>query len=313
MRLFKGLVSNHVELSTRSYSAILGTSPSKGARSPLLWNATYRALGVDCAMLPLDISAESLPTLIKVLRSDKRYVGGACAMPHKALLVSLLDDVESEAKTIGAVNCIHRTSDGLLRGANTDGLGFLSTLARSEGLRHDSRVVILGAGAAGRAVAVYLSRITSKLCVVNRTRRRAEDLANVCRDAFPLYYPIATSVLNSCSLLVNCTSLGQKILAPTDSLAMNTSVLTALSPSEDPAANKAESSLLINTLPRNCLVYDIVYQPSETALLKLAKERGLRTINGLQMNLEQAVIAFTRTHGETLPVDAVRDEMRKVS
>ena len=99
---------------TKYYAAIIGESPSKGAKSPILWNAAFKDLGIDAVMHPFDVTSDNLPGLVDSLRQDKAYIGGAVTMPYKVDLVDLLDEIEPEAQSIGAINCIYRQDDKLV-------------------------------------------------------------------------------------------------------------------------------------------------------------------------------------------------------
>lgn len=274
-RLFPNLLDNDVRLTTGDYAAILGLSPSKGARSPTLWNAAFAAGGVDARMLPFDVSADKLGAVVAALRGDPRYIGGAVTMPHKQAMVELLDRVEPEARDIGAVNAIYRDGTRLV-GTNTDGAGALAELERLAGGRLGGRrVVLLGLGGAGLAVAAYLARRVTRLTLLNRAGEKAENFARRL-DVGYAPWPVDKALLSSADLLVNCTSIGH---ATGD---------VAVSPLG------ARTDELLAAMPAGSIVYDIIYQPAETLLLARARARGLTTGNGLGMNLEQAVIAFAR-------------------
>lgn len=117
-----------VDLSaTDKYTAILGATPSYGARSPLLWNAVFVELGISARMYPMDVNADKLAAVIRLLRQDERFIGGSVAVPYKSTIMSHLDEIEEEAKIIGAVNCIYRCGEHLI-GGNTDGEGAVRSL-----------------------------------------------------------------------------------------------------------------------------------------------------------------------------------------
>lgn len=307
---------------TRRFAAILGESPSRGARSPLLWNAAFRALRVSGAMHPFDVRRENLPAVIEALRDDERYIGGAVAVPYKQELVSLVDEVEPEARTIGAVNCIYRRGRSLV-GANTDGAGMLSVLEAElgHGFLSGKNAVVLGAGGAGRAVATYVAAALGRggrLVLANRTTSRCVGLADQlspCTKVEVSGLPAALDALADADLLVNCTSVGFEAVRTDSAGAYTLRPYTPLAevdaslrvPAGDQAARRymiaAHDAVLRNlrgtfeTLARiheRAVVCDIVYQPLQTALLSTAACFSLRTIGGLEMNLEQAVIAFEK-------------------
>ncbi|WP_420402490.1 shikimate dehydrogenase family protein [Nisaea sp.] len=284
-------LDNDPTISTAKYAAILGLTPSKGARSPLLWNAAFKAGEIDAAMVPMDVTPENLAGLVAALKADKRYVGGAVAVPHKQEIAKLLDRLEPEAERIGAVNAIYRDGDALV-GANTDGAGALSQIADALPDLGGRKAVLIGLGGAGIAVAAYLAGAVKELVVANRTETKAKEAAIRLGDnvsSAPL--PLTGELLSDCGVLVNCTTAGYQ---------------------DGPAGTPlgAEADTLLDALPSDALVYDIIYQPLETELLSRAAQRGLKTRNGLGMNLDQAVIAFQKANPGALSIDRVRDAMR---
>ena len=294
---FADLIDNTVEIKTERYAAILGLAPSKGARSPLLWNAAFKEAGIDAEMLPLDVTEANLPALVAALKADPRYVGGAVAMPHKQGLVTLLDRLEPEAERIGAVNAIWRDGDALV-GANTDGAGALSQLQETIGDLGRRRTLLVGLGGAGLAVAAYLASEVSELALANRDRSKAVAAAarlnqgGAGAEVKVADLPLSIATATNVDLLVNCTSVGMTGGAPGTAF--------------DPTAEA-----VIAALPSQAFVYDIVYQPRETPLLALAKARHLRTLDGLGMNLDQAVIAFEKANPKALKRERIRATMRE--
>lgn len=282
-------IDNAVSITTARFAAILGATPSKGARSPVLWNAAFAAAGIDAVMHPLDVSDDNLAAVVAALKADPRFVGGAVTMPHKQATVGLLDRVEPEAERIGAVNALYRDGDALV-GANTDGAGALSQIQELVGGAEalaKRRALVIGLGGGGLAVAAYLAGRTASLTLANRTRSTAEAAARKL-GAEATGFPVPRPVIEATDLLVNATSIGHAAGQPGSPV-----------PEADLAA-----------LPAGAAVYDIVYQPRETELLKLAQARGLAGRDGLGMNLDQAVIAFEKACPGALGTDALRDTMR---
>ncbi len=289
---FAALIDNTVEIKTERYAAILGLAPSKGARSPLLWNAAFQEAGIDAEMLPLDVTEGNLSALLAALKADPRYIGGAVAVPHKQGLVPLLDRLEPEAERIGAVNAIWRDGDDLV-GANTDGAGALSQLQEALGDLGRRRTLLVGLGGAGLAVAAYLAPEVGELALANRDRSKTEAAAaRLGDDVKVAELPLSIATATNVDLLVNCTSVGMTGGAPGTAF--------------DPTAEA-----VIAALPTQAFVYDIVYQPRETPLLKLARARHLRTLDGLGMNLDQAVIAFEKANPKALKREDLRSVMRE--
>ena len=208
---FPGPIGNPVTIATGRYAAILGATPSKGARSPTLWNAAFKAAGIDAVMHPMDVTAADLPAVVAALKADPRFVGGAVAVPHKQALVGLLDRIEPEAQRIGAVNAIYRDGDALV-GANTDGAGALSQIEELVGGAHalqTRRALVVGLGGAGLAVAAFLAGRVTELTVANRTRATADAVATKL-GAMTADFPVGADVLSKIDLVVNATTIGHK-------------------------------------------------------------------------------------------------------
>ncbi|MBM3602075.1 MAG: shikimate dehydrogenase [Alphaproteobacteria bacterium] len=294
-QLFPGLIDNPVQLTTGRYAAILGLSPSKGARSPVLWNAAFEAAHIDARMVPMDVGVGRLGDLVSALKSDPRFLGGAITMPHKQAMLALVDRVEDEAGRIGAINALYRDGARLV-GANTDGAGALAELERLTGGLAGLRAVVMGLGGAGVAVAAYLAGRVGRLTLVNRTMSKAVDFARRLGPGVgSAPWPVTAALLAEADVLVNCTSVGH---ATTDVTA------SPLGP---------ESSHALAALHGRAVVYDIIYQPAETTLMAQARARGLVTDNGLGMNLEQAVIAFGKACPEAISSGALdRAALRRV-
>ena len=108
------LSGNEIKIPDRNnYSVILGLNPSKGARSPKLWNAAYSSFSIDSEMIPIDVTEENFKDLLSILDEDPAFSGGAIAAPHKESAAGhLIDNLTKEAKSIGAINCLYRNSNG---------------------------------------------------------------------------------------------------------------------------------------------------------------------------------------------------------
>ena len=309
------LTGNRPELGqTGRYAAILGEQPSKGARSPALWNAVFGAEGLDLRFHPLDVTREALPALVAALKADGRFVGGSVTMPHKPDIVPLLDEVEPLAERIGAVNALYR-KDGKLVGANTDGAAALTSLLASLG---DSSVgrrkaVLIGVGGAGTAVACYLADALGpdgRLVLANRTLEKAEALAARIGGGIEVVgVPPDTASLSGADIVINCTSVG---FATPENEGAPQNFLTALGPLADRADNTAATNKCLAATKPDAMVFDIIYQPAKTALLTLAEGCGRRTLNGLGMNLEQAVIAFGQAIADGPSAERVRHIMARI-
>ncbi len=325
---------------TDYYAGIIGESPSKGARSPILWNAVFAEIGASCLMHPMDVEKNNLEKVIDAFREDRRFIGGAVAVPYKEALVPLLDDIEEEAQTIGAVNCVYKVA-GRLKGANTDGAGAIKSLKSfmaPEPLSGKD-MLVMGMGGAGKSVAAYAAKAagrSGRVILANRTVRRAEVYAERL-DAYTrsetAKWPVSDKILRDVDILINCTSVGYQAVRSDGPGVFTLHPYCPLGPIDDsirvqPGADerrryfeKAMTAVVHNIagsleafqcLKKNPTVFDIIYQPSKTTLLHLAECHGLPIKNGLDMNLEQAVIAFRKAVEPTEMANMSAREIRRI-
>ena len=264
------------------FSVIIGHNPSKGARSPLLWNKVYKAEKKNIAMLPLDVKSERLEELISCLQENHKCLGGAIAVPHKEAMYDLLQSkCAPEIKEIGAINCFFRDIKDQTKsfsGTNTDGEGSLDPILKLLKEQKNLTICLLGYGGAGKAIAAYLIKNmkgSQKLKIFNRT-----EIKKSLSDPKVLFLSTKSlsDYIDSFDLIINATTVGTK-----ESL------------SESPIAIELFSKIKSSTL-----IYDINYDPPETRLMKIAEKQGLKAINGLRMNLIQAVLAYKYTNNTSL-------------
>ena len=341
MNSLNSLIENkNIQLDkTKYFSAIIGESPSKGAKSPTLWNEAFKRINFPAFMHPIDILPKNLGKLIKTLRLDNRFIGGAVTMPYKIDILKLLDHVDDNAKVIGAVNCIYRDNDGGLIGTNTDGAGALWSLKSFYGDLTGAKVLLLGAGGAALAVATYISKSLGKkgkLFISNRSKKKLLILKkklskNACGVDL-LSWPPPIEKAKEVDVIINCTSIGFENLKKDKKGIYSLKLFTPLgdinntirvSESDNPLKNyayKAAKDISKNIIQttrflskcNNTMVFDIIYQPNITYLLYLSDLLGLKTLSGKEMNLEQAVIAFDKTTSAKGLRNSDQDEVREL-
>ncbi len=303
-----------------SYAAILGESPSKGAKSPSLWNAAFNDLDLPAVMHPMDVRPARLAEAVQSLREDDRFLGGAVTMPYKMSIIPYLDGVDSQVETIGSVNCIYRDEKKLI-GSNTDGAGALWSLEKDIGAPLSGKnVLVLGTGGAGAAVASYLASAVGpegRIVLANRSSDSRDKLAKRLSVKYHIEtadWPVNHKRIGSPDVIVNCSTLGFETLKEDDEGMYSLKFYTPLGPyiddfrvnigenTERRYFRKASEAIKINfdhsfdflASMTNPFVFDIIYQPKQTVLLFLASLLGYRTLNGETMNLAQAVIAFDK-------------------
>lgn len=207
-------------------------------------------------------------------------------IPHKEAIIDYMDEVSAEARFIGAVNTV-RVHAGRTIGHNTDGAGFLQPLRRLALPLSDMSVCMIGAGGAARAIAMALLQSGCPgLVIANRTYARGQRLGRALQDHFPradvhaVPYEQAADVARSSTLIVNATALG---------------------------LHRQDPPLLPDTCLRaGQVVYDIVYRPLQTPLLKAAQRRGATIVPGIEMLIGQGAEAFRIWTGLPFPVQAIR-------
>lgn len=264
---------------TGERAACVVGDPVEHSLSPVIhgyWLATHGIAGrYDRRHVP----PERFPDFFRTLR-DEGYVGANVTVPHKEMAARLVDRLDRSAEGIGAVNTVW-FEDNLLVGANSDAYGFVAHLDQAVPNWRDSvrTILIVGAGGAARAVLHGLSLVPDTvISIANRTRERADRLASESKGtAKGFALSDIEALIAEADLIVNTTTVG----------------MTGGATVEWPVARA----------PETAIVYDIVYAPNVTPLLRTANARGLRTVGGLGMLLHQAVLGFEKWFGVTPKVD----------
>jgi shikimate dehydrogenase len=251
---------------TKPRAACLIGWPAAHSRSPLIHHYWLRSLAIEGGYTIEAIPPEGFAEFVQHL-SGHGFVGANVTLPHKerALALSVPD---ARARAVGAANTLWY-DDGELRSTNTDIEGFVANLdASARGWDATGDALVLGAGGSSRAVVFGLmERGIKRVHLANRTMERARALADQFGSSVQaIGWGAINEVLPRAGLLANTTSLGMRGQPPLE--------------------------LDIGLLPSNAIVADLVYVPLETALLKAARERGLKTADGLGMLLHQAVRGF---------------------
>ena len=253
--------------------------------SPVFQQAALDFCGVDAEYRAYPVAPEEVGEFVAGLRQPG-VLGINVTVPHKEAVIPFLDEIDDWATEAGAVNTIVNRQ-GRLTGHNTDGYGFLRALREGAGFEPKGRTtLILGAGGAARGVVLALAREgVGYLTIANRTPERAESLAQLARgrgitaQAIPLSGADLAEAAASAELIVNCTTIGMTH-GPGD----------------------ADSPLPRQAIPVTALVYDLVYNPLETRLLREAAQTGAATLGGIQMLVYQGAASFELWHEQPAPV-----------
>lgn len=248
-------------------------NPIAHSLSPLMHNTAFARSGVNAVLLPLKV--RTLDDLLTLLR-ELPMSGCAVTMPLKQEILPHLDWADPLVKRIGACNTLRVTVDGKLYGYNTDVAGVVRPLEKRLPLK-GARVAVLGAGGAARAAVFGLVESGAEVFIVNRTHESAVKLARAAK----------------------AKALKQELLGKHEFDAIINSTPCGMTGSQQ-ALPLAEDQLNAR------LVFDMVYNPLQTPLLKLASKRGLATITGLEMFVQQGVRQFEIWTGKTPPADAMR-------
>ena len=254
--------------------ALIG-DPVAQSPSPAMHRAAFMATGVELDYVAERVTLEELPGAFDRLR--EQHIGLNVTIPLKEAVVPLLDEVHDDAAQTGSVNTVV-FAEGLAVGESTDGAGFMAALART-GAPSPSRAMILGAGGAARAVGAALLGAGANVTIAARDPERAAAVAHDLEaSGIPLEAQALAPVLAAADLLVNATPLGQRSPLP---------VGVELHP--------------------GLTVFDLVYRPRVTRLLAAARVVGCRTVEGVEMLVEQGARSFEIWTGVRAPTEAMRD------
>jgi len=309
-------------------ASVIGQRPSTYSKSPAMWNAAMRELGLEGAYLPFDVPASGLRALLAVLRDTPAWWGGSVTVPHKKAVWDLLDDVDASAYAAGAVNTIVRTDTGRLVGANTDGAGLVFALLDGGDepplidTLHGALVLAIGGGGAARAAVAALAPLlgTGEVLINTRTPARARNLAERVASLGGRGRAVQDrdldALLPAVDVVINASTVGQagiwkqgdgwtmleaySPLAPADApVITGTSEDAIRSAWREQAAAGVEANLQcsmarVQRLQRHAVVVDMVYAPAETVLLRHARAAGHRATNGRRMLIGQAAEALVR-------------------
>lgn len=245
--------------------------PVLHSRSPAIHRGLIGMLKVDAEYLCKPVKQEELQEFLSKMRAGE-WDGCNVTMPHKGAVIPYLDWVEKGAARCGAVNTICN-KNGKLYGYSTDGVGFCRMAAQAGVRVKGKAVLLLGAGGAAKSVAWALAQAgVNKLFCANRTVEKAEELCELrpaVMEAAPFDRETLCRLAGQSDILINATSLGM-----------------------GGVTGQFEDFGFVAALPEQAAVFDLIYHPAETELLRRARERGLTARNGLGMLLHQAILAL---------------------
>jgi len=261
----------HINANTSLYT-VMG-DPVSHSLSPVMHNHAFSHIGYNAVYLACRV--RKIGTALDAMRS-LNIKGASITIPHKVRVMDFLDEIDPMAAKSGAVNTIVNR-DGRLIGFNTDVIGAVRALKEKTDIR-DKEIAVLGAGGTARAIGYGILEAGGRIRIYNRSKKRGGKLALKLHSAFS---PINDLKTTSCRIIINTTPVGMVPLI------------------EDTLIKK-------ESLEKEMLVMDAVYNPIETRLLKEARKAGCNTINGVSMFVYQGAAQFELWTGHAAPVDIMK-------
>ncbi len=295
------------------------------AKTAVMWNEAYKTFNLEVSNAMVIGDPDFSKEVLEVFRKDSKYLGGGAGVGFKDEVIKYLDELDEMAKAIGSVNFILKTPEGKLRGYNTDGLGYASSLEEmfkenAESIK-GKKGLILGAGGTGNAVAFALAQSGMKLMILNRTVQKAQDLAEKINKYFGQNLAefggedkIAAEAMKA-DAVINVSTKGAA-----GAFADYSALAPAGFPanSENIAKNLAEASKVLGSIPKNAILSDIVLTEKGTPFLRSAREKGFKVLDGVPMVVKQGVEAFWILHSadlekQNITKDQIAEVMKKAA
>ena len=274
------------------HTKVLGVlgHPITHSLSPVMHNAAIEALNIDYVYVPFHVLPEDLEQAVRGLRALS-IAGVNVTIPHKEQIIEHLDGVGESAARIRSVNTVINCN-GRLKGETTDGPGFLRSAEAAWGKFDGANVLILGAGGSAKAVAFALADAGCRIVIANRTTQRGVALAQALTEVFgdgrstavPLLSEELPDQVRGADVLVNTSSVG-------------------MHPDVDGIPLSPE------LLRRDLLVYDLIYNPAKTRLVREAEARGAHAVTGLKMLVYQGALSFEMWTGVEAPIEVMENAL----
>ncbi len=277
------------------------------AKTPIMWNAVYAAFELPHSQAMFVSQAKHLPEILDGLRRDRDYRGGGFGVGFKDQAAAYLDKVDDMARKIGAVNVVVKSSDGLLVGYNTDGIGYAESLAeffmKKGQYLAGKKVVLIGSGGTANAIAFALALRKMNVVILNRTVEKAQLLAKrinvhfgfsddesvkfgaeseISKEVIDADVVLNVSTKGACGHLEKYLPLASATLPATK---------------ENIAENYRLSLEVFEKIPKHALISDVILSDGDTAFVAIAKEKKFQTLNGVPMVINQGVEAMWLVHG----------------
>ncbi len=287
----QGQARRLTELSGATRVVAVFGHPVEHSLSPAMHNAAFGALGLNWVYVACDVPPQRVGAAVAAIKA-LGLVGANVTIPHKAAVVPFLDEHDDTVRHLAAANTICYV-DGRLVGYNTDGLGFLRSLQERGEQVAGRTVSIIGSGGACRAVAYALAHAGApEVCIIARRPHKAHEVADLVASSgarrptvVDLHGPEAPEAVRRAEIIVDSTSHG-------------------MYPQAD-----VPPVILADWLQGHQVVCDLTYNPRETTLLRAARQRGARVVDGTGMLVHQGAIAFEHWVGQPAPVAVMRSAL----
>lgn len=272
-----------MNISAKTKICMVIGNPIQHSLSPKMHNAAFEALGIDkdFVFVASLVKSRDLSNFVKGARA-MNIRGISCTIPHKTEIIKYLDEVDEVAQKIGSVNTVVN-NNGVLKGYNTDWLGVINPLKKMTSLDKKA-VALIGAGGAARAIAYAVTQAGAKLTIYNRFLDQAEQLAK--RFGGQAFSSDNLGKVKDADIIFNATPIGMHPLKD-----------------KTPVPNKL--------IGKNQIVFDVVYNPFETKLLREAKNKKARIIHGAEMFIMQGAAQFELYTGMKAPVRVMRKALEE--
>ena len=265
-------MADHLKLTVHTKLICIIGHPIEHSLSPLMHNALFEDLKLDYAYLAFDVHSNNLKAAFEGIRALK-IEGANITIPHKQEALKYMDELDPLVKEIGALNTVKNENHKLI-GRNTDALGAKKALNDANFDLRGKKVILMGAGGAARAICHVIKEEIDELMIINRTINNAKRLATELEKdsrlkikSFELRNPSIVNLVQSADILINTTSIGMY-------------------------PDFTKSPLPKQALDEHLSVFDVIYNPLETQLLKDASDKGCKTLGGLDMLINQGALAF---------------------
>jgi len=263
--------------------------PIEHSMSPIMHNAALEDLGLDYKYIAFNVPPNKLKDSILGLKA-LNVKGINVTIPHKENVIKFLDEVDQVAQKIGAINTI-KNENGLLKGKNTDAEGARTALLKAGCEIIGKKLLLLGAGGAARAICYTLSREVNEIIILNRTENKAKVLADELKrrtnskvEGKKYSKTIIKEEIKDTDILINATSIGM-------------------------VPNIINTPISKEILHSGLFVFDLIYNPLETQLIKDSKDAGCQTLGGLDMLVNQGALAFEWWTGKKPNINLMKNKI----